>query len=794
VTTTNITLNGLPAGNINISVVVNNAYGSATGTVVFPVVASAPLIVKQPAAETRFNGRPFSFSVSAVGSLPLSYQWNTNGIPIPGATSTTYAGIASAAAALNYSCTVTNQDGTSNSVAVALTVLPIPGGYAGAVLGDGPLSYWRLGEASGSVAHDYYGGNDGLFHSATLGQPGYSAIDSDTAVAFSGGLNSYVGDITSTGVLFSGNTNFTIELWANGTPGQSDESTLIAKGSGASGTLSTEQFSIDVSGGNYRFFTRGGGNSIYEADAGLGPNGVGPNNTWQHIVGVYDDAGHTMHIYVNGVDLGTGGTRVAGIRAFSNPISIGSKHLGNDPNYDGAFAGLIDEVAIYPYAMSASQVQAHYAAAYGPSLPPTISFQPVSTTNYVSLPASFEIGAFGTVPLTYQWKKAGVPLSDGANISGSSSSKLIINPLGLGDAGNYSVTINNVNGTTNSAVVTLTVLPAPTTPPSIPGLVMHLTFDNTLTDATGRGNNGTSMHVTYTATNTAAPTYVTDGELGQAFHYSSDMGPPNGDGNGNPTTTNNFYATLGVRPDLMFGTDMSFSVAYWIRLPANYTGGDLPFFTDTPNSTFGSGFVFAPSFGPTAVAATTGTNPGGWAMSVFDAAGAGVGFYGVIGSINDGSWHHLVHVIQRGVSTVTYLDGAVAKASKQGGTSIAAASGSLDSTPPNPATIGQDPTGHYGETGSGDIDDLGVWRKALTPLEAASIYAASSINGQTFTGTYPASITAEVLPGHQLRLTYPYGILQSATTVTGPYTTVSGASSPYTTSSATGAKYYRLKL
>jgi hypothetical protein len=500
-----------------------------------------------------------------------------------------------------------------------------------------------------------------------------------------------------------------------------------------------------------------------------------------------------MHIYVNGVDLGQGGTRASGIRSFSNPVSIGSKHLGNDPNYDGAFAGLIDEVAIYPYALSSSQVQAHFAAAYGPSLPPTISIQPGSTTNYVSLGATFEVGAYGTVPLSYQWKKGGSPLSDGGNISGSSGSKLIISPLGLSDAGNYSVTINNVNGTTNSAVATLTVLNAPTTPPSIDGLVMHLTFDNTLVDATGRGNNGTGMHVTYTATNTSPPTYVTDGKLGQGLHYSSDMGPPLGDGNGNPTTTNNFYVTLGIRPDLMFANDMSFSVAYWIRLPANYTLGDLPFFTDTVNSTFGSGFVFAPSFGPDAVAANTGTNPGGWAMSVFDVAGNGVGYYGDIGSINDGNWHHLVHVVQRGVSTVTYLDGAVAKGSKQGGTSIAAASGSLDSTPPNPVSIGQDPTGHYGETGSGDIDDLGVWRKALTPLEAASIYAAASINGQSFTGTYPAAITPSKLSSHQLQLAWPYGVLQSATSVTGPYTDVSGASSPFTVSTASGAKYYRLK-
>lgn len=791
VTTTNISLNSLPAGNITIAVVVTNAYGSATGSVTFPVIASKPLIVQQPAAETRFTGRPFSFSVSALGSLPLSYQWNTNGTAIPGATSATYTGIASPAAALNYSCTVTNQDGTSNSAAVALTVLPIPGGYAGAVLADGPISYWRLGEASGTVAHDYEGGLDGNYFAATLGVPGYSAIDPDTAASFSGQLNSYVGNITP-GVLFSGHTNFTIEVWANGPPGQSDESTLIAKGSGSSGTLATEQFSIDVTGGNYRFFTRGGGNSIYEADAGTGPSGVGPNNTWQHIVGVYDDAASTMHIYVNGVDLGQGGTRASGVRSFSNPISIGSKHLGNDPNYDGSFAGSIDEVSIYPYALSAAQVSAHYAAAYGPSLPPTISIEPTSMTNYVTLPSSFSVGAYGTIPLTYQWFKGASPLSDGGNIAGSSSAMLTITNLALTDAGNYHVNISNVNGNTNSATVALTVLPAPVTPPSIPGLVLHLTFDNTLADATGRGNNGTSMHTTFTATNTVAPTYALDGKLGQALHYSSDMGPPGGN-QGNPTTTNNFYVTLGIRPDLLFGTDMSFSVAYWIRLPANYTAGDLPFFTDTVNSTFGSGYVFAPTFGPTAVAAQ-GSNAGGWAMSIFDVAGAGAGYYGDVGSINDGGWHHLIHVIQRGVGTVTYLDGAVAHAAKQAGTSVGAANGTLDSTPPNPATIGQDPTGHYGESGSGDIDDLGVWRKALTPLEAASIYAAGSINGQSFTGTYPASITAQVLPGHQLQLTWPYGILQSATSVTGPYTAVSGASSPYTTSSAAGAKYYRLKL
>jgi hypothetical protein len=98
-------------------------------------------------------------------------------------------------------------------------------------------------------------------------------------------------------------------------------------------------FSLDLAGGNYRIFTRGGGNSIYEADATVGPNG-----TWQHVVGVYDDVNATISIYVNGELSGTGDTRPAGLRASSSPVTIGSKHLGNDPNYDGYFTGNIDEV------------------------------------------------------------------------------------------------------------------------------------------------------------------------------------------------------------------------------------------------------------------------------------------------------------------------------------------------------------------------------------------------------------------------------------------------------------------
>jgi hypothetical protein len=317
-------------------------------------------------------------------------------------------------------------------------------------------------------------------------------------------------------------------------------------------------------------------------------------------------------------------------------------------------------------------------------------------------------------------------------------------------------------------------------------LVAHLTFDGVLTDSTGRGNNGVAINRTTSGSNVVAATFLA-GQLGQAYSYTSDMGPPLGDGNGNPTTTNNFYVTLGVRPDFQVSSNAPFTVSYWIRLPLNYTLGDLPIFTTTVGSTFGNGIVFAPSFGPDAVATDTGTNPGGWAASFYGSLG-GVGYYGDIGSINDGNWHHLVHVNDR-LNLVTYLDGNLAHARKQAGTSAAGAGNADTGTP---ATIGQDPNGTYGESGSGDIDDFGFWRRALTPLEAASLFVAGKVSSLSFTGA-PITLTMDKV-GNNLRLTWPAGTLQSANSVNGPWTDLTPVSPLTVNPTAAASKFYRVRL
>ena len=94
--------------------------------------------------------------------------------------------------------------------------------------------------------------------------------------------------------------------------------------------------------------------------------------------------------------------------------------------------------------------------------------------------------------------------------------------------------------------------------------------------------------------------------------------------------------------------------------------------------------------------------------------------------------------------------------------------------------------------GSADIDDLGVWRKALSPLEAASIYMAAISNKVSFAAGGPISLTITRVSANQIQLSWPAGTLQAADKADGPYAPIS-ASSPYpVTIPATGNKSYRV--
>src|SRR5207249_1280877 len=83
------------------TVVVSNAAGSVTSraaALTVNAVLVAPTITTQPASQTVTAGQRATFTVTATGTAPLSYQWQKNGTAIGGATAASYTTPATTAA------------------------------------------------------------------------------------------------------------------------------------------------------------------------------------------------------------------------------------------------------------------------------------------------------------------------------------------------------------------------------------------------------------------------------------------------------------------------------------------------------------------------------------------------------------------------------------------------------------------------------------------------------------------------------------------------------------------------
>jgi hypothetical protein len=88
-------------------------------------------------------------------------------------------------------------------------------------------------------------------------------------------------------------------------------------------------------------------------------------------------------------------------------------------------------------------------------VPPIITAQPQSRTNFVDTDASFSVAAGGMAPLSYQW------LFNGTSLDGATTASLTLIGVQAADAGSYSVVVTNIAGALTSAVAVLTVWEPP---------------------------------------------------------------------------------------------------------------------------------------------------------------------------------------------------------------------------------------------------------------------------------------------------------------------------------------------
>jgi len=434
---------------------------------------TAPIIDVQPVANvtTFVGGSPTFFVVAHGYPTNLTYQWylDTTAIPNANGPSYTFPGAQLTDSGRTFHCVIQNTTGSTTSGTATLQVIAPPTQpYPSIVMADNPIAFWRLDEGpdngagnNGVIAKDYMGGHNGQYSNTVLSVEGYNPTDDpDTAARFGdfGILDSYVGEIY--GIDFASPTNTTValsvEAWVQGaTQPQTSDAGIVTKGTGGGG----EQFNLDTGGGghSFRFFVRNALGGTYLATSPVNPS----DGKWHHLVGVCDEVNSNLTLYVDGIASGVAVAANNGILSTAHPVSIGSRRPNPNTDYTNQFAGMIDEVAIYNYALSSNQVLAHYFAA-NPG--PLFSMQPTNVTSAEGATTTFYSMAYGPEPLSYQWYRS-IDLGVTFDLMlGETSSNLVIASTPADYNGyQFQVVASNPYGSATSVVATLTVISGPPT-------------------------------------------------------------------------------------------------------------------------------------------------------------------------------------------------------------------------------------------------------------------------------------------------------------------------------------------
>ncbi len=125
------------------------------------------------------------------------------------------------------------------------------------------------------------------------------------------------------------------------------------------------------------------------------------------------------------------------------PVPVGTSFVAG-----GATAVRIGAALVY-VRNSAGELVAVPINGLTPSAP-QLRMGVAARTAVVGHPAVLSVWAAGTPPLTYQWSKDGLPLTNDLRISGTTNSWLVISNAALSDTGWYAVTISNALGTVAS--------------------------------------------------------------------------------------------------------------------------------------------------------------------------------------------------------------------------------------------------------------------------------------------------------------------------------------------------------
>ena len=448
--------------------------------------AIAPLITRLPVGLQLTPGATAQFAVAATGSAPLSYEWQRNGVAIPGAVGETYTlpGVALSDSGAAFTVVVTNAAGSAqatvgllvSSAAVVPTIAPTPGsvtapqgGQAAFVVsasGTQPIAYqWRRNgvEIAGAIDAFYVLGlasaaDDGAVFSVQVGNPAGTRLSPDITLRVTAAP--VAPTITLPPQAASVNLGFAAAF------------SVAATGT-APLSYRWQKNGLDIAGAT-------GGTYLLASTSALDQGAV-------LRVQVSNAAGSAMSspalLTVGNVPIAPtvvthpGATAVqAGQSASFSVVATGTAALsyqwqrnGTDiagatgPSLSVSNVLLVDNGAQFRVVVSNAAGSATSASALlivsAAPVAPGFDANPLASTVQAGGVATFFALASGTQPLAYQWRR------DGVDIAGATTAVYATPTTTLADNGAaFTVRVSNVAGSVVSTAALLTVTAAPVAP------------------------------------------------------------------------------------------------------------------------------------------------------------------------------------------------------------------------------------------------------------------------------------------------------------------------------------------
>ena len=462
------TLNTIDTGDAgNYYCIVSNQCGNIQSTTKTLAVNEAPTINYITASASRCEYQNMTFSVSATGTNPISYQWKKNSSNISNATNNTYViSSVSTSDAASYQCVVSNVCGTTNSNSSNLTVKTAPQisaqSYSATKCSGQSQTFSVTATGSAPLSYQWYN-DQGSISSATNNTYSLNAVDTGDASNYYCIISNQCGNIQSTNKTLTVNMAPSISfITAPATICEYQNMTFNVAASGTS-PISYQWYknSSAISGAS---------NNLYSINsAGTGDAGT-YYCTASNICGNSQSNNTSLSIKTapNITAQSSGGVKCSGQSQTFSVTATGSAPLSYQWYND---QGSISSATNNTYSLNAvdtGDAGNYYCIISNQcgniqstnktltvNVAPSISFitAPASICEYQSM--TFNVTASGTSPISYQWYK------NSSAISGASNNLYSINSVGTGDAGTYYCSASNACGNSQSNNTSLSIKTAP---------------------------------------------------------------------------------------------------------------------------------------------------------------------------------------------------------------------------------------------------------------------------------------------------------------------------------------------